>query len=941
MACTAMTNSTTSPSRREFTDRNYTMEPPTRKKNMFGPYQLLRTVGEGEFGKVKLGVHLKTGVEVAIKLIRKQDVDTASRYTKVEREIFVLRSVRHPNIVKLFDVLETEKYIGIVLEYASGGELFEYILAHRYLKERDACRLFAQLISGVNYLHQKHIVHRDLKLENLLLDRNRSIIITDFGFANNFNKPEEDLMATSCGSPCYAAPELVVSDGFYVGPAADIWSCGVILYAMLCGFLPYDDDERNPNGDSIGLLYDYILNTELLFPDYVSADARDLLRKMLEVDPQKRCDMRTIIEHRWMEPYKDLLQKSLEQLEAEASTELWSAAASGDTSLSKEFGTPLADTPPSAPARTDGIFTKSHKRHTIHIDYDLDLVGIGSGTSPNNEMVDMEGLAGMETAKKASIEEVQERVLRTDKTSIRDSDSPSTFESDRCHEFSSPASVGSRHDSPSQHSSHYSPGKDRSPALKPDSASPLGEDEWDSERHSSPNKRHGSRDMHGASTSAVPTLLVDRSHHEEGVQPQTSISNARVATGGPSRAVSDSRRHSTSRKAGRFGTSSLLSSFARRSNSTGKSHLQAEDNRADIPLHPQSPTSIGAVPPPPPSARVAVRRGIRSPDARRKVVSLFIGETPSKGHGREPSADETLWPIPQSPRSVADSVGSSGERSKASRLMGWFRRYSIMQRDAPPEIPTSHPQQLQPCTPEKSTDAEPSSGSPRRNANSPIKSPIAVARAIIRRQSPSMSPKTRDEAKLRVHDGAVDQTALTSREPSEVMMEVRQVLAQMGIEIQADRGYKLKCLRPEKSQAGKTSAENTATTIQERHSPEEKVERRRKFSMSKGPLLGFFRRGTEKAAMHTAPPSESATLAPISSSTTHTSMAETRAGIYGDPYIDSGSAIYFTVELCRIKNLTGLYIVDIRRRKGNLWSFRFLYYILLEKLDLSGKGGYH
>jgi protein-serine/threonine kinase len=161
-------------------------------------------------------------------------------------------------------MVETERHIGIILEYASGGELFDYILNHRYLKDNAARRLFAQLVSGVGYLHKKGIVHRDLKLENLLLDRNRNIIITDFGFANTFDADEElsieeelnlsdrdfvkkigldkvkangtrkgDLMQTSCGSPCYAAPELVVSDSLYTGRKVDVWSCGVILVGPL------------------------------------------------------------------------------------------------------------------------------------------------------------------------------------------------------------------------------------------------------------------------------------------------------------------------------------------------------------------------------------------------------------------------------------------------------------------------------------------------------------------------------------------------------------------------------------------------------------------------------------------------------------------------------------------------------------------------------------
>ncbi|KAI8058071.1 kinase-like domain-containing protein [Syncephalis plumigaleata] len=279
---------------------------------MLGPYVMLQTVGEGEFAKVKLGMHVDTGEEAAIKLIRKENVDSSTRLAKIKREIMVLRSVRHPNVVRLFDVIETERYIGIVMEYASGGELFDHILAHRYLKEKDAARLFAQLISGVSYMHSKNIVHRDLKLENLLLDRNRNVIITDFGFANQFDITQGDLMATSCGSPCYAAPELVVSEGMYVGTAVDIWSCGVILYAMLAGYLPYDDDPANPDGDNINLLYKYILATSLVFPDYISPDARDLLRKMLVPDPRRRCTMEVIKQHRWLSAHAHIFEENLE-----------------------------------------------------------------------------------------------------------------------------------------------------------------------------------------------------------------------------------------------------------------------------------------------------------------------------------------------------------------------------------------------------------------------------------------------------------------------------------------------------------------------------------------------------------------------------------------------------------------------------------------------------
>ena len=231
-----------------------------RKETRFGEYILGQTLGEGEFGKVKLGWKKNGEVQVAIKLIRRESLgQNPSRLPKIYREVSILRGLEHPNIVKLHEMIETPPYIGIILEYASGGELFDYILNHRYLKDNTARKLFAQLVSGVGYLHKKGIVHRDLKLENLLLDRNRNIVITDFGFANTFDPRDElgediekkltdrefvkrmdlervqngsrrgDLMATSCGSPCYAAPELVVTDSLYTGRKVDVWSCGVIL----------------------------------------------------------------------------------------------------------------------------------------------------------------------------------------------------------------------------------------------------------------------------------------------------------------------------------------------------------------------------------------------------------------------------------------------------------------------------------------------------------------------------------------------------------------------------------------------------------------------------------------------------------------------------------------------------------------------------------------
>ncbi|KAF7557210.1 hypothetical protein G7046_g6090 [Stylonectria norvegica] len=306
----------------------------------FGDFILGNTIGEGEFGKVKLGWKQDSSVQVAIKLIKRDSVGTnPSRFAKIYREVAILRGVSHPNIVRLIDKVETDRHIGIILEYASGGELFDYILNHRYLKDHAARRLFAQLVSGVGYLHKKGIVHRDLKLENLLLDRNRNIIITDFGFANTFDPNEDltdeeelnltdrnfvkrmgldrlksngsrkgDLMQTSCGSPCYAAPELVVSDSLYTGRKVDVWSCGVILYAMLAGYLPFDDDPANPEGDNINLLYKYIVTTPLTFPEYVTPHARDLLRRILVPNPRKRADLFEVARHSWLSEYAQLVE---------------------------------------------------------------------------------------------------------------------------------------------------------------------------------------------------------------------------------------------------------------------------------------------------------------------------------------------------------------------------------------------------------------------------------------------------------------------------------------------------------------------------------------------------------------------------------------------------------------------------------------------------------
>uniref|UniRef100_A0A182M0U7 non-specific serine/threonine protein kinase n=1 Tax=Anopheles culicifacies TaxID=139723 RepID=A0A182M0U7_9DIPT len=201
-----------------------------------GKYKLLKTIGKGNFAKVKLAKHVPTNKEVAIKIIDKTQLNPSS-LQKLYREVRIMKMLDHPNIVKLFQVIETEKTLYLVMEYASGGEVFDYLVAHGKMKEKEARAKFRQIVSAVQYCHQKRIIHRDLKAENLLLDSEMNIKIADFGFSNEFTPGSK--LDTFCGSPPYAAPELFQGRK-YDGPEVDVWSLGVILYTLVSGSLPFD-----------------------------------------------------------------------------------------------------------------------------------------------------------------------------------------------------------------------------------------------------------------------------------------------------------------------------------------------------------------------------------------------------------------------------------------------------------------------------------------------------------------------------------------------------------------------------------------------------------------------------------------------------------------------------------------------------------------------------
>ncbi|KAM4619890.1 MAP/microtubule affinity-regulating kinase 4 isoform 2-T2 [Polymixia lowei] len=254
-----------------------------------GNYRLLKTIGKGNFAKVKLARHILTGKEVAIKIIDKTQLNPTS-LQKLFREVRIMKGLNHPNIVQLFEVIETDKTLYLIMEYASGGEVFDYLVSHGRMKEIEARAKFRQIVSAVHYCHQKNIVHRDLKAENLLLDADANIKIADFGFSNEFTLGNK--LDTFCGSPPYAAPELFQGKK-YDGPEVDVWSLGVILYTLVSGSLPFD-------GQNLKELRERVLRGKYRVPFYMSTDCEGILRRFLVLNPSKRCTLEQVMKDKWI-----------------------------------------------------------------------------------------------------------------------------------------------------------------------------------------------------------------------------------------------------------------------------------------------------------------------------------------------------------------------------------------------------------------------------------------------------------------------------------------------------------------------------------------------------------------------------------------------------------------------------------------------------------------
>ncbi|KAG0088570.1 NUAK SNF1-like kinase 2, partial [Podila epicladia] len=269
---------------------NTSRESYRRKYGELPGYSYIGTIGQGNFGKVLLAENDSTGEQVAVKILEKAQFKSEQQRLHATREARLMATLRHPNIVDVKTVLEDDARILIVMENLTGGELFDYISNKGSLDEKEARRIFHQIVLAIHYCHENSVVHRDLKPENILLDSERNVRVADFGFGNNWHKDRH--LTTYCGSPFYAAPEMV-SGTPYIGPETDVWSLGVILYVLVCGRLPFDASD-------LPQLFAQIKRGNYQKPREGSIDVCSLIHRMLTVDPKRRATLSDVLRSRWM-----------------------------------------------------------------------------------------------------------------------------------------------------------------------------------------------------------------------------------------------------------------------------------------------------------------------------------------------------------------------------------------------------------------------------------------------------------------------------------------------------------------------------------------------------------------------------------------------------------------------------------------------------------------
>ena len=262
-------------------------------KNQIGDYILNEELGYGAFAKVVVGIHIPTGEKVAIKILDKNKLKSDPlAFKRVLLEISILKNIRHKNIIKLYEVMETPQKLYLIMEYCNGGELFNYIIRKKHLSEKQSCKFFHEIIDALEYLHIQNIVHRDIKPQNILLDISNNEItlkIIDFGISNIYSL--DNLLESSCGTASYAPPEMHVGNKYF-GLLTDIWSAGVVLYIMNFGYLPFCEDDENKNINNI-------IYGKYEIPKEASPELNDLLKHLLDINPLTRYDFEQIKKHPW------------------------------------------------------------------------------------------------------------------------------------------------------------------------------------------------------------------------------------------------------------------------------------------------------------------------------------------------------------------------------------------------------------------------------------------------------------------------------------------------------------------------------------------------------------------------------------------------------------------------------------------------------------------
>ena len=267
-----------------------------------GNYLIKKTLGKGTFGKVKLGIYLPKNKKVAIKILEKKRLKEDDDLIRLKREFEMLSQFNHPNVITVSEIFESNDAYFTVMEYCDGGELFNYIVKNKYLSEEKSAFFYYQLINGLEYIHSLGIVHRDLKPENLLLTQDEILKIIDFGLSNYFKSNQIELLETPCGSPCYASPEMLSGEN-YDGFKIDIWATGIILFAMLCGYLPFDHKDNDK-------LFLKILECKIQYPKNLSKESKDLLKKILIPDPRRRISIAEIKKHPFYLKGKEIFENS-------------------------------------------------------------------------------------------------------------------------------------------------------------------------------------------------------------------------------------------------------------------------------------------------------------------------------------------------------------------------------------------------------------------------------------------------------------------------------------------------------------------------------------------------------------------------------------------------------------------------------------------------------